>query len=40
MIIGGYIKSDKSIQIEGILDSEVTKILNKLRKKARIQNYQ
>ena len=31
---------DKTIQIEGKSDSEIQEILENLRKKARIQNYQ
>ena len=42
-LIGGiiywFIKTDKTIQIEGITDSEIQAALDKLRKKARIRDY-
>ncbi len=44
LIIGGYIGAasgeDKTIQIEGRTDSEIQEILEKLRKRARVKNYQ
>ena len=44
LLIGGYIGAasgkDKTIQIEGKSYSEILVILEKLRKKARIKNYQ
>jgi hypothetical protein len=36
---GGYIGRDKTIQIEGKSDSEIQETLDKLRKKARIPDY-
>jgi len=38
--IGAAIRADKEIQIEGRSDSEIKWYLEKLRKKARIKNYQ
>lgn len=40
IIIGTVLGIDKTIRIEGKSDSEIKKILEKLRKKARIPNYQ
>ena len=42
LLLGGLIGAgaDKTIQIEGRLDSEVKEVLEKLRKKARIRDYQ
>ena len=44
LLIGGYMGTtlgkDKAIQIEGNSDSEIQEILEKLRKKARITEYQ
>ena len=37
--IGALIGRDKKIKIEGKSDSEIKEILEKLRKKARVQNY-
>ncbi len=43
IIVGGYvgeiIGEDKTIQIEGMTNSEIQEALEKLRKKARIRNY-
>jgi hypothetical protein len=36
---GGYIGRDKTIQIEGMTDSEIREAMDKLRKKARIRDY-
>jgi hypothetical protein len=36
---GGYIGRDKTIQIEGMTDSEIRETMDKLRKKARIRDY-
>ena len=38
-IVGGSLGIDKTIQIEGMTDSEINKVLDKLRKKARIRDY-
>jgi hypothetical protein len=38
-IIGGATGKGKTIQIEGMPDSEIQETLDKLRKKARIRNY-
>ncbi|MBA7649451.1 hypothetical protein ES703_57248 [subsurface metagenome] len=38
-IIGGFVKADKTIQIEGMTDSEIKDAMDKLRKKARIRDY-
>ncbi|NIM59429.1 MAG: hypothetical protein GTO16_10870, partial [Candidatus Aminicenantes bacterium] len=38
-IIGGIAGTDKTIQIEGMSDSEIQETLDKLRKKARIRDY-
>jgi hypothetical protein len=38
-IIGAVVGTDKTIQIEGMTDSEIKKALSKLRKKARIRDY-
>jgi len=38
-IIGGSAGKDKTIQIEGMSDSEIQEALEKLRKKARIRDY-
>ncbi len=38
-IIGLFVIKDKTIQIEGMTDSEIQEALKKLRKKARIRNY-
>ncbi len=38
--IGEAVRSVKTIQIEGKSDSELKEILEKLRKKARVQNFQ
>jgi hypothetical protein len=37
--IGGFAGKDKTIQIEGMTDSEIKEALDKLRKKARIRDY-
>ena len=39
-IIGGIMGIDKTIQIEGKSDSEINKILDDLRKKARVPGFQ
>ncbi len=39
VIIGAVAGTDKTIQIEGMTDSEIEETLNKLRKKARIREY-
>jgi hypothetical protein len=38
-IIGAFVIKDKTIQIEGMTDSEIQDTLDKLRKKARIRDY-
>ena len=38
-ITGEFLGKDKTIQIEGMSDSEIKKALNKLRKRARIRDY-
>jgi len=38
-IISAFVVKDKTIQIEGMSDSEIKEILDKLRKKARIRDY-
>jgi uncharacterized MnhB-related membrane protein len=38
-IIGAIVGSDKTIQIEGMTESEIKEALEKLRKKARIRDY-
>jgi hypothetical protein len=38
-LIGASVGTDKTIQIEGMSDSEIREALNKLRKKARIRDY-
>jgi len=38
-IIGGIAGTDKTIQIEGMSDSEIQETMDKLRKKARIRDY-
>jgi hypothetical protein len=38
-IVGAFAGADKTIQIEGMSDSEIQEILKKLRKKARIRKY-
>ena len=38
-IIGAFAGTDKTIQIEGMSDSEIEEALDKLRKKARIRDY-
>ena len=39
LVIGIYAGTDKTIQIEGMTDSEIQEALDKLRKKARIRDY-
>ena len=39
-IIGAASRKDKTIQIEGKSDSEIQEILEELRKKARVKNFQ
>ena len=39
LVIGGVAGTDKTIQIEGMTDSELHAIMYKLRKKARIRDY-
>jgi len=38
-IFGGVVGTDKKIRIEGMTDSEINEVLEKLRKKARIRDY-
>ncbi len=38
-LIGASVEKDKTIQIEGMTDSEIQEALDKLRKKARIRDY-
>jgi hypothetical protein len=38
-LIGNAAGKDKTIQIEGMTDSEIKKAMDKLRKKARIRDY-
>jgi ABC-type lipoprotein release transport system permease subunit len=38
-IIGAVAGTDKTIQLEGMTDSEIQETLDKLRKKARIRDY-
>jgi small nuclear ribonucleoprotein (snRNP)-like protein len=38
-IVGAFAGADKTIQIEGMTDSEIQEALDKLRKKARIRDY-
>ena len=40
LIGGGFSSPDKTIQIEGMTDSEIKEALEKLRKKARVPKYQ
>ncbi|NIM58463.1 MAG: hypothetical protein GTO16_05905 [Candidatus Aminicenantes bacterium] len=39
LVIGAAVGTDKTIQIEGMTDSEIQEALKKLRKKARIRDY-
>jgi hypothetical protein len=39
-IISGVALTDKTIQIEGMTDSEIQETLDKLRKKARVRDYE
>ena len=38
-VTGALLGTDKKIQIEGMTDSEIQEVLDKLRKKARIRDY-
>jgi len=38
-VTGALLGKDKTIQIEGMTDSEIEETLDKLRKKARIRDY-
>jgi len=40
LIVGGFLGKDKTIQIEGKSEAEIKRILDDLRKKARIPNFQ
>jgi hypothetical protein len=40
LIVGGFLGMDKTIQIEGKSEAEIKKILEELRKKARVTDFQ
>jgi hypothetical protein len=40
LIVGGFLGKDKTIQIEGKSEAEIKEVLEELRKKARVPNFQ
>ena len=40
LIVGGFLGKDKTIQIEGKSEAEIKRILDDLRKKARVPDFQ